>query len=509
LNDEASALIRSNKINAGAVLDQIEDASLKARSVRGGIATLFSQLLKMGIRLASQILIARLLLPSDYGLVAMVAPVLGLLLLLADMGLGQAVVQHPDITHKQLSSLFWFGLAINTLVALLVVVVSPLISFVYSEPRLTLLAIALAALMPISGLTVQHLALLNRNMLFGTLAVLDILSPAIGLGLGLWAAMSGYSYWSLVIATAGEGVSFAILVWLASRWRPGLHWRGSGIRGIMQTGGHLTLSSFANYLTTTVDTVLLGVAQGSTVLGIYDRGYRLVTLPLGQMMLPFGRIAIPLLMRLGPANERYGNAYALIVQLMLLFTVPGTLVVMVFAKPLLLILLGPQWNGVAPVVAWLCFGGLASPVFTSVMWLFATQGRTGQQLRYVVATSVISVISFVVGLPWGAAGVAAGAGLSFVLISTPLVCWGAMRSGPIRLSQFIRGLLPLGLAGVATALLLIALQRILALQILSLLAVALLLAYITFASTLALLPSGRRMIRDSWQLRKLVRSSTS
>ena len=489
------------------ILEEIEDGSLRGRSVRGGVATLIAQGAKMLVRLASQILIARLLTPADYGLVAMVGPVLALLMLLAEMGLGQAVIQHPKITHQQLSSLFWLGMLINAALALIVVAISPLIALAYGEPRLTLLAIGLAALIPISSLQAQHLALLTRNMRFGALAVIDIVPPLVGLAFGLWAAKSGFSYWSLVVAAGADIIGSVALAWIFSRWRPGLFWRGTGVRAIARVGGHLTASNLANYATTTFDTILLGMTRGEIVLGLYDRGYRLVTQPLYQLMAPFGRVAIPLLIRLREDEARYRSAFLQIMQLQLLLITPGILAVMIFAKPVFGFLLGPRWEGVAPIAAWLCIGGISSPLFTSALWLFFTQGRTAEQLRYVIWTSILSVLGFVAGLPWGAVGVAAGAGLSFLLLSTPLVFWGATRTGPVRGGAVVRALLPVAMAALAAAGALVLLSRADALPPVMVAITILPIAYGSFAALLAALPSGRQILRGGWALLSSLRPS--
>jgi PST family polysaccharide transporter len=161
--------------------DEIEAGSLKRRSIRGGAATFVAQGVKFLIRFTAQIAIARLLVPADYGLIAMVAPLLGLLQLVGDLGLGQAVLQRQNISQEEVSGLFWIGLAVNFCVAIVVAAFSPLLAWVYSEPRLVMVSIALAALMPISGLATLPQALLMRNLRFGALAFLDILPPAVGL----------------------------------------------------------------------------------------------------------------------------------------------------------------------------------------------------------------------------------------------------------------------------------------------------------------------------------------
>src|SRR5262249_41537799 len=144
-----------------------------------------------------------------------------------------------------------------------------------------------------------------------------------------------------------------------------------------------------------------------------------------------GRVAIPLLTRLRPDHYRYKSAYLDMLRVMLLTTTPGILITMTMARPLTLFLLGPQWDGVAPVFAWLCLGSLVSPIYASQFWLFTTQDWSHRQMVYVAATSMISVIAFTAGLPWGPVGAAAGVALSYVLISTPLVFWGATKDGMV------------------------------------------------------------------------------
>src|SRR5262249_2974098 len=156
-----------------------------------------------------------------------------------------------------------------------------------------------------------------------------------------------------------------------------------------------------------------------------------------QLLMPVSRVAVPLLTRLRADPYRYKSAYLDMLRVMMLVGVPGILFTMIMARPLVMLLLGQQWDGVAPIFFWLCLGSLASPVYSSIFWLFMTQDQTKRQMVYVTATSVISIVAFVAGLPWGPVGVSAGAGLSFLLISTPLVCWGATKNGIVRPADLV------------------------------------------------------------------------
>ncbi len=474
--------------------------ALKQRSVYGSAATFVSQGGRLLIKLAAQIFIARLLAPGDYGLIAMVAPILSLTYLFGELGLGQAVILQRDITAAEISSLFWFCLLLNLALAGGLALLSPAIALLYHEPRTAAVTLASAALLPIAGLAGQPTALLSRNMQFTALAILDIAPPAAGLAAGLTAAHSGWGYWSLVAFAAAETLAGVIVSWSLAGWRPGRPAYDPRIRRLIRIGGHLTGYSLAGYAANSSVNILLGVFQGSAPLGLYDRGYKLVSQPVTQLTAPVGRVAVPLLTRLRHDPHRYQRAYLDMLRLMILLSTPGMLFAMIMASPLVLFLLGPRWDGVAPVLAWLCLGGLAIPLYSSTFWLFTTHERTGQQVAYVAATSLISVASYIAGLPWGPAGVAAGAGMSFLLISTPLICWGATREGAVRFADMAAAMLPFMAAAMATAAVLELALRHLAAPGLAALTGLLLLAYATFVGALLCLPCGQPVVRRAWDL---------
>lgn len=488
------------------ITNPVEARSLKGRAVRGAVATMVSQGLRFLIRLTSQIAIARLLLPADYGLIAMVTPLMALLQLVAELGLGQAVIQKERVSQREVSALFWFTLTVNLSLAALLALAAPLVALVYGEPRLTHVVLAFAALLPITaGLAVPH-AMMMRNLRFYAMAAIDVGSPLAGLVAGYWAALSGLAYWSLVIAIAAETAGSALLVWTFARWRPSRPAYAREVWSFARVGGHVAGSNFANYVTTSADAVLLGLVGGKVQLGLYDRAYRLVTQPLGQLIGPFSRVAVPLLIRVSADAPRYRTAYRAMLEVMLLAGVPAILFLMVGARPLLELLLGPNWTDVAPVVSWICVGALAAPVQSSTGWLFLSQGRTDEQLRFAWITAAISVAAFVCGLPWGAVGVAASAGLAFALVATPLVCLAAARTGPIRPRDLVASLAPIAISGSLTGGALVWLAQLAPspgwLQLL----VGLMASYAVFLTSMIVLPAGRRMLSDAWRLRRELRA---
>jgi PST family polysaccharide transporter len=265
-------------------------------------------------------------------------------------------------------------------------------------------------------------------------------------------------------------------------------------------GGRITIFNMTQYATTTFDNVLIALAQGPSSLGLYDKAYQIITQPIGFLLLPINRVAIPILVRFLPETDRYKRTYLRIVQITLIVSVPALIYILIMANALTLILLGPRWSGIAPVVAWLCIGGFASLIYNSTFWLFVTQERIKEQLRYGLLTSFVSIVSFAAGLPWGPAGVAAGAGLSFFFFSTPITCWAATKSGPVKIGDLVFAILPIFVSSLATAIIVSAASYWVLSPGLGVIILGFLLCYGVFLFVLFLTRGGRQILSDTWSL---------
>jgi len=475
-----------------------------AGAALGGIAVVGAQFVKFLIRFGMQVVLARLLLPADYGLIAMVAPVLALVTLIADLGLGQAVILRQTFDDRAISSLFWLGLAVNLALAVLVMAMSPVIAWFYHEPRLISITLALAALIPIASFTIQPSAMLSRDLRFKTLAIIDVVVPFTGAAAGFVAAWAGLGYWALIVSSAVECIMLPVLIWCATSWRPSWPTFERSALSLVRVGGHITGYNLAQYITNTADNVLLAISAGPVPLGLYDKAFKTVTLSTAQIITPINRVIIPLLAK-EPDPSKYAALFLSMVQLMLLAGAPGIIFVGVQANPVMRLLLGENWGGVGPITTWLCLGCLAAPIYASASWLFTSQDRSGQQLRYGAIVSAISLISFIAGIPWGAEGVAAGSGLSLFLISTPYMCYHATKSGPVSIGGLTKALAPLLTASIGLVIILYAASVSLP-STTGILLVELLLSYVWFFAVIVALPDGRKLLAVIGQFVVMLRS---
>ena len=185
--------------------------NLKRRTISGGAVTISSQAAKFGLTLGSTMILARLLTPRDFGLVAMVTAVTGFLAVFRHAGLSTPTVQRENLTHAQVSNLFWINLATSGLCALIIAALSPAMAWFYRDPRITYITLVLSTTFLIGGFRVQHLALLKRQMRFKAIALIEVGSMATGVIVGIIMALLHCGYWSLVGSTlATEIAAFSL-----------------------------------------------------------------------------------------------------------------------------------------------------------------------------------------------------------------------------------------------------------------------------------------------------------
>ncbi len=479
-----------------------ERALLKGAAVNGIAANLASQLVLFGLRFAYQITIARLLLPNDFGLVAMITPVIMFVQLFADLGLTQATIQMKEISQEQLSFLFWLNVAAGVLLSGLCALCAPLVAQFYGDPRAAGVMVASGAMFAVGGFFSQHLALMTRQMRFRSLAAVNVISFLAGSACGIGSALIGAGYWALVVNQLGTSIAMLVLAWSFSRWLPGPPSLPAEFKQLLQFGGHLTGFNIVNFFSRNSANVLLGRFAGEQPLGLYDRATKLMLVPFMQVCAPFGNVALPLLSRTQDQPDVYRMAYRRMLETILLLVYPGLVFMIVNSHALTAVALGARWVGVAPVFAILGVDMFVAPIGSSTGWLFVSQGRTSEMRNWGLVTSAIFIASFVCGLPWGPQGVAAGyaaAGLIEILLLLRCVT----RIGPVGV-QDILGLLAPFLFAVAVAFPVAHRVSLVELPLVQSLLLGAVCAYASFLLALAVLPRGRRILLEvSDQIRGL------
>jgi O-antigen/teichoic acid export membrane protein len=416
-------------------------ANLKNRAISSGFITGASQAIQFALTLGSTMVLARLLTPHDFGLLAMVWTVMSFLRVFKDAGLSTATVQREGITHTQVSNLFWVNVVVSGFISVLVAALAPLIAWFYREPLLVGITLCLSSTFLLAGLAAQHMALLNRQMRFKIIAFIQVGSVLAGVLAGVGMAWLNYGYWSLVWMNLTTSIVALFLTWAASSWRPQFFKRHSGTRSLLHFGANLTAGTFVYSLARGLDGILIGRFCGAVPLGLYSRASAILSRPLEQFMWPISMVFIPAFSRLQNRPERFRQSYLESYEAIALFSFLFTGMCFALADPLTLALLGPSWEKAAVIFAGFTFAALAFPLCTCVTWLFTCQGRGKDSFHANLVISAVIAGSFLAGLPFGPVGVAFAYSASCLLIHLPVYYWLAGRSGPVSTGDLWAGFL--------------------------------------------------------------------
>src|SRR5437773_4050288 len=259
---------------------------LKGRAISSAFVTIAAQGAQVVLQLASIMVLARMLTPKDFGLFAMVTTVLGFLRVFKDARLSTATVQREGITHAQVSNLFWINVAMSGAASLILAAGAPIIAWFYREPRLVPITLVLSSTFLLSGLAVQHTALLNRQMRFQAIAIIQVGSMLIGIAVGISMAWLNYSYWALVGGNLATVAATLVLTWLAIPCRPQVPARRSGVWPLVSFGANLATGDFICSFARGADGLLVGRFYGPDSVGLYTRAGALLSRPMEQFLYP-------------------------------------------------------------------------------------------------------------------------------------------------------------------------------------------------------------------------------
>ncbi|MEE9268780.1 MAG: lipopolysaccharide biosynthesis protein [Candidatus Krumholzibacteria bacterium] len=470
---------------------------LRGRSVRGGALTIGNQGAKFILTLVSIAVLARVLTPEDFGLIAMVMAIIGFIATFKDMGLAMATVQRHDITHAQVSTLFWINLGASLLIMAATAAAAPLFAWLYDEPRVRAITVALAATVIFSGLIVQHQALLRRQMRFGAIAVIEITAMTIGLMTAVLCALSGLGYWSLVLMPIVKEIVTAAGVWIACGWRPGRPARRSGVRVLLSFGVHLTGFNLLNYFARNLDKVLIGRYYGASPAGLYSKAYQLVLLPIQQIGVPLTAVAVPTLSRLQNQMERFRAYYRRGVLLAVTAGMPIIAFLFVDANRAVLTVLGDQWLESVAIFRVLAPAAFFGTFNVATGWVYIALGQTRRQFSWGIFSSAFTITAFALGLRWGSIGVGAAFSCAVVILRLPAIVY-CFRHTPLGLSDFFAAVWRPFIASIAAgaALYTVSLGFNPPLAVAARLVLDFVLYLVFYALIWIGLPRGRRSVRD-------------
>ena len=407
-------------------------SSLGSRAARGAAVTVGAQGIRMVLQIATISILARLLSPEDYGLLAMVLVVIGIGEMVRDFGLSTAAIRAPSLSDGERTQLFWINTAIGVGLTLAVAAGAGLVARLFHQPDLVEITRVLALTFLFNGMATQYRADLTRKMRFRALASVDISMPIAGLTVAVAAALAGAGYWALVAQYLTQALVGLVAVVIATRWLPGWPRRGVSVRHFFHYGGNLLGAQLIGYLGKNIDTFVIGRRFGPTDLGFYNRAWTLLMTPLVQIRTPTTTVAVPVLAKVNDDQEQFSR-FLCKGQMVLGYPVTvGLAVIIGAAAPLVAVVLGPGWPEVATLVRPLAVAGVFQTIAYVGYWVYLVRGLTPQLLRFSMVETAVRVVTVLVGAVWGVVGVATGYGVAAIIL-WPLSFLWLVRLTPVPL----------------------------------------------------------------------------
>lgn len=409
--------------------DHQESGDLGRRAVRGGIVSVALQYGNGVLQIIAAIVLARLLSPGDFGLVAIVTVLTSFAPLLIDFGLGDATTQRSKITPEQVSSLFWLSVGIGSAVAVVVAICSPLIAAIYRQPALQSIALCISVTFVLWGASNQHLALLRRTMQFGRVARIQLFGTLGGVIAAIAMALAGFGYWALVARPIANALCVVVGAWLGCRWRPGLPAFDSEVRSMVRFGLHVVGFSVTYTVAKAVDRIALGLFYRPEQVGYYQNAVTLYENSIFQVFAQVHSVGSAALSKLQSKPDLLREKYATALSAMAFFVMPAAAILSVAGQDVAVLMLGEKWRPAGWLLSIIALRGIFQVVEMSQGWLHLSIGRADRWRNWGVVSLVVQIVTVLAGLPFGATGVAVAGVATSLVLAVPSISYAGRPIG--------------------------------------------------------------------------------
>lgn len=474
---------------------------LKKKSIYSTLNKVITSGASIALTLASGIILARLLAPEIFGVFAMVFSFTEIARYMMEGGLGTATVQKEKITQAEVSTLFWINLLIGVILMAAVAAISPAVAWFYKNDRLISICLVLSITFLFRGIVVQHRALLERQMQFGYLGIINISSNFLSFAIAIVLAYYGFGVWSLVWREMVFVIIYAIGVWFFCRWVPDIPKRNSGVRTSLLFGAHLSGVSIIQYLTQNLDKVLIGRFCGASPLGLYSKALQLAMMPVENIRQVFWDVGLSPLSTLQCDGERYKQFYGRLLSIQSLLYMPIVMFLAIQSEDAIRLLLGEAWVSAAPLLTIFAIAGFVTPIVGTLQLLMISCGKTSRYLHWGMINGICLISAYIIGINWGVEGVAyTYMGINYLLLLGALnFC---LKETPVNILFIMGNISVATISSVGAGVVLMGLIPYLPKSgSLTRIAISLPIFVLCYQGIICCLPKGRRQMAELWTSR--------
>ncbi len=401
----------------GAFISPNEGGRLRQLAVRGAGVTVFAQAVAFAVHMISTVILARLLMPADFGLVTMVTTFSVLLASCGQIGFPDAVLQRDEMSHSLASNLFWINLAIGVVLTIAFAAAGSLLARFYKDPRVAHVAVGLSVTIFITSASVLHLALLKRAMRFSAVSFNDIVARAVSIAVSIPLAWAGWGYWALVAGLVAQPLSTTLGAWILCQWVPSLPKRLGGTGSVVRFARDVFARWTVGYFTQNTDNLLVGWRFGSGALGFYKKAYDLFVLPFS--LLTVYPVAVSTLSKVKHDPVQYRRYFLSGLSILAFIGMAVSADLTLVGKDVIRFMLGPQWEMTGRIFTFFGPGVGAMLIYSTNGMIHLSLGTTGRYFRWGLVEVSVTCLLLVLGLPWGPIGVAIAWTTAYWILTVP------------------------------------------------------------------------------------------
>lgn len=376
-------------------------STIKQRMMNGMFWTVSERISLQAVQLIVSIIIARVLEPSEFGLIGMLAIFTSVAQAILDSGFGAALIQKKDTDETDTSSIFFFNLVIGVILAILLVIGAPLIARFYNQPILINVLRVLSLGLIINAFSLVQTTILTKNLEFKTQMKVNLIA-ALGSGLiGIFMGVRGFGVWALATQILSRKLFAAILLWLINSWRPSLRISFESLKSMFAFGSNLLFSSIIGTIFNNLYQTLIGRIFTATDLGFYTKATTIETSINHITGTSLGKVMFPAMVPLQDDQVKLKQAYRKTMRLSLFLHLPLMIGLSLSAEPLILFLLTEKWAGSIPILQLLALVGIFYPLTTLNLNIIIVKGHSKTYMQLENIKRGLTILAILLTFRWG------------------------------------------------------------------------------------------------------------
>jgi teichuronic acid exporter len=376
-------------------------SDLKKKTTKGLLWSSIDRFSTQGIGFVFSIILARLLQPKDYGVIAMLMIFMAIAGTFVDSGFSTALIRKPDLKEKDMSTAFYFNIVVGVVCYSILFFISPYVANFYNEPILSPILKVVGLSVLFNSLTVVQRAQFTKKVDFKTQAKISLQSTIVSGVVGVFMAYKGFGVWALVVQNLFSSLISTFLLWYFSKWRPVTGFYKDSFKNLFGFGSKMLASALLDTIYNNIYSMVIGKFFSSTKLGLFSRAQTFAAMPSSNITNVLQRVTFPVLSMIQNDEESLRRNYRKILRTSAFIIFPLMMGLCALASPIVKVILTNKWDGCILYLQIICFAMMWYPIHAINLNLLQVKGRSDLFLRLEIIKKIVGVSIMCVTIPLG------------------------------------------------------------------------------------------------------------